>query len=68
MTGLKLLLAGLVAATAATLAPSPAAAVCDPLLYELTGRCSPCSFIGGPYALANEATGGQFMPTLTCAA
>lgn len=68
MTGLKLLLAGVVAAVATTLVPSPASAVCDPVLYELTGRCSACSFLGLPYALADEVTGGDVLPVISCAA
>ena len=68
MTRLKLVLAGAVAAAAASLTPAPASAVCNLALYELTGYCSPCAFVGLPYGLADHYTGDRYLPPLECAA
>jgi hypothetical protein len=63
----KLALAALVAGAATTLAPSPASAVCNLALYELTGYCSHCAIIGIPYGIVDAATGDRYLPSLECA-
>lgn len=61
----KLALAAVVAGLATSLAPSPASAICNVTLHELTGFCSPCHAAGLPYGIAEHATGGA-LPDLVC--
>lgn len=63
-------LRGLLAAAVlagATFAATPAAAVCDPELYELTGWCSYCDPVGIAYNAVDDAL-AKDLPPLECAA
>lgn len=56
----KLALAAAGLAAAASFAPVPsAAAVCWDLYYELTGKCSPCSAVGGAVHRVQEKIGHE---------
>lgn len=68
----KILAAATLAAAAATLVPATSAsAVCDPVLYALTGRCTnACAIAGGAVVTVQTTTGITVVPTeyLSCSA
>lgn len=68
----RLLVAALVAGSAAFVAPAPASAICWDTLYELTGYCNPCSVLGTPYGAVNRVaeklTGDEILAPPNCVA